>query len=71
MLAAGFHGDDAVAQLKQRLDVGQRGEARAGFHGGDAVAQLKHGRNRQIGAGFRGFPRRRRRGSIEARTTGG
>src|SRR5438093_474376 len=61
----GFHGGDAVAQLK--LEVVQLGQDQlARFHGGDAVAQFKQ---RVAGGGpadVAAFPRRRCRGSIEA-----
>src|SRR5262245_34387961 len=65
MMAAGFHGGDAVAQLKPLLGAGADGGG-GGFHGGDAVAQLKLGLRVDLPSADRRFPRRRRRGSIEA-----
>ena len=60
-----FHGGDAVAQLKLPMRASVKSSGRS-FHGGDAVAQLKRPRGlvRQEARGR--FPRRRRRGPIEA-----
>ena len=63
---AGFHGSDAVAQLKPHAKGGDEDLDDFGFHGSDAVAQLKHGIARRLCQVAVGFPRQRCRGSIEA-----
>src|SRR5690242_1113905 len=70
-VTGGFHGADAVAELKRDLPLRvEQEERRQRFHGADAVAELKReegGRTRPLAVTF---PRRRRRGRIEATTPG-